>query len=347
MDDLPAVPRPFRPDTVLTFGGSGLDRAAHLRGDPAALSAAQSDPRARVVPLWRGKPLVTGGPDGGCVTGLGWLPVGQPGLEMAGPSIFLGLDDRDDGADDGAPRFACDLSGWTPDTPPDGPLDGFTDLTEQVHPDFPAGARFAELRAVMTRLVARDAELAATARALVDWHARHGFCACCGAESLLAQAGWQRDCPTCGGRHFPRTDPVVIMLVTRGDRVLLGRSPGWPDRMYSLLAGFVEPGETLEAAVRREVFEEAGVRVGRVGYLTSQPWPFPASLMIACRAEALSDAITIDTTEMDDVRWASRDDVLAAAMGVHPDITAARRGAVARHVLDRWLADDLPPDGAG
>jgi len=125
MDDLPAVPRPFRPDTVLTFGGSGLDRAAHLRGDPAALSAAQSDPRARVVPLWRGKPLVTGGPDGGCVTGLGWLPVGQPGLEMAGPPIFLGLDDRDDGADDGAPRFACDLSGWTPDTPPDGPLDGF------------------------------------------------------------------------------------------------------------------------------------------------------------------------------------------------------------------------------
>lgn len=347
MDDMPAVPRPFRPDTVLTFGGSGLDRAAHLRGDPAALSAAQSDPRARVVPLWRGKPLVTGGPDGDCVSGLGWLPVGQPGLEMAGPPIFLGLDDRDDVAGDGAPRFACDLSGWTPDTPPDGPLDGFTDLTEQVHPDFPVGTRFAELRAVMTRLDARDAELAATARALVDWHARHGFCACCGAESLLAQAGWQRDCPTCGGRHFPRTDPVVIMLVTRGDRVLLGRSPGWPDRMYSLLAGFVEPGETLEAAVRREVFEEAGVRVGRVGYLTSQPWPFPASLMIACRAEALSDAITIDTTEMDDVRWASRDEVLAAAMGVHPDITSARRGAVARHVLDRWLADDLPPDVVG
>ncbi len=345
MDDAFPAPRPFRPDVLLTFGGSGLDRAAHLRGDAAAQSAALCHPGARVVPLWRGKPLVTGGPGPGDVTGLGWLVPGQPGLEMAGPPIFLGLDDRD--AAGPAPRFARDLSGWTPAEPPDGPLDGFTDRTEQVHPDFPAGARFAELRAVMTRLDARDAELAATARAVVDWHARHGFCACCGAESLLAQAGWQRDCPTCGAKHFPRTDPVVIMLVTRGDRVLLGRSPGWPERMYSLLAGFVEPGETLEAAVRREVFEEAGVRVGRVGYLTSQPWPFPASLMIACRAEALGWEITIDRTEMDDVRWASRDDVLAAAMGVHPDITAARRGAVARHVLDRWLADSLPSGWAG
>lgn len=334
-----AIPLPvaLRLSPDLTFGGSGLDRAAHLRGDTAALSAVWADPRARVLPLWRGKPLVTGDP----VAGLGWLAVDQPGLSDATAPIFLGLQD------DGAPRFALDLSDWTPADAPEGPLDGFFDRTEQVHPDFPQGTRFAELRAVMTRLDTRDAELAATARALVDWHARHGFCARCGAESRMVQAGWQRDCPACGAYHFPRTDPVVIMLVTRGDQVLLGRSPAWPETMYSLLAGFVEPGETIEAAVRREVFEEAAIRVGRVEYLMSQPWPFPASLMIACRGDALDGTITIDPAELDDARWVSREDVLAAHMGTHPDITAARPGAVARYVMERWLADDLRPGGAG
>ena len=128
--------------------------------------------------------------------------------------------------------------------------------------------RFAELRGVMTRLNARDAELAATARAIFEWHRIHGFCANCGAASDITQSGWQRSCATCGRHHFPRTDPVVIMLILRGNSVLVGRSPGWPDRMYSLLAGFVEPGETLEAAVRREVFE-AEFRSAR-GYLASQ-----------------------------------------------------------------------------
>lgn len=334
-DDATQITATLRVSSDLTFGGSGLNRAAHLRGDAAALAAAWADARARVLPLWRGKPLVTGDP----VTGAGWLATGQAGLAAGPAPVFLGLQE------DGAPRFALDLSDWTPPDLPEGPLDGFNDRTEQVHPAFPAGTRFAELRAVMTRLDARDAELAATARALLDWHARHRFCARCGAESRVAQAGWQRDCPACGTHHFPRTDPVVIMLVTRGDRVLLGRSPAWPERMYSLLAGFVEPGETLEAAARREVFEEAGIRVGRVDYLMSQPWPFPASLMIACRCTALDDKITIDPVELDDARWVSREDVLAAHTGTHPDITAARPGAVARYVMERWLADDLRPGG--
>jgi NAD+ diphosphatase len=275
------------------------------------------------------------------VSGLGWIVTWEPALATGRAPIFLGE------MEDGAPRFALDLSDWTPEGAPHGPLDGFLDSSEQVHPDLPAGMRFAELRAVMTALDARDAELAATARALVDWHVRHGFCACCGAESRPAQAGWQRDCPACGAHHFPRTDPVVIMLVTHGDRVLLGRSPGWPEKMYSLLAGFVEPGETIEAAVRREVLEESGIRVGRVDYLMSQPWPFPASLMMACRGEALSERIQIDPAELEDARWVRREEVLAAHMGTHPEITAARRGAVARHVLDRWLADDLRAGGQG
>lgn len=332
----PTRPGGLHLSAALTFGGSGLDRSAHLRGDPAALAQAHAHPAARILPLWRDKPLVQGTP----VNGLGWLPVDQPGLQDAPAPIFLGLDA---GA---APRFAVDLSGWTPPEAPEGPLDGFLDQTEQVHPRFPQGTRFAELRACMTRLSARDAELAATARALTSWHARHRFCAKCGAASVPSQAGWQRDCASCGAHHFPRTDPVVIMLITRGNAVLMGRSPGWPDRMYSLLAGFVEPGETLEAAVRREVFEEAGVRVGRVEYLVSQPWPFPASLMMACRGEALSEQITIDPAEIEDARWVSREDMVAAHLGTHPEITAARPGAVARYVMERWLADDLDDTAA-
>jgi NAD+ diphosphatase len=153
--------------------------------------------------------------------------------------------------------------------------------------------------------------------------------------------GWQRNCPACGAHHFPRTDPVVIMLVTRVNAVLMGRSPGWPEGMYSLLAGFVEPGETLEAAVRREVFEEAGVRLGRVGYLASQPWPFPASLMFGCRAEALTEEITIDPAEIEAARWVPREEMLTVLAGRHPELRAPRRGAIAAFLIEAWLADRL------
>ena len=154
-------------------------------------------------------------------------------------------------------------------------------------------------------------------------------------------AGWQRNCPSCGAQHFPRTDPVVIMLVTHGNRALLGRSPGWPEGMYSCLAGFVEPGETLEAAVRREVLEEAGIRIGTVRYLASQPWPFPASLMIGCAAEALTDTITRDPAELEDAIWITREEALATLSGERPDILPARKGAIAHFLLSNWLADRL------
>ena len=154
-------------------------------------------------------------------------------------------------------------------------------------------------------------------------------------------AGWQRDCPECGGHHFPRTDPVVIMLVTHGDDVLLGRSPGWPEGMFSLLAGFIEPGEPIEAAVRREVFEEAGVRVGAVTYLASQPWPFPASLMFGCRGEALGREITIDPAEIEQALWVSKARLAAIFEGKDPEIKPARKGAIAHFILWNWLADQL------
>jgi NAD+ diphosphatase len=157
----------------------------------------------------------------------------------------------------------------------------------------------------------------------------------------VTEAGWRRACPACGAQHFPRTDPVVIMLVLHGNAVLLGRSPAWPEGMYSLLAGFMEPGESIEAAVRRETREETGVPVGDVDYLSSQPWPFPSSLMLGCRGMALSRTIERDATEIEDALWLSREDTLAAMDGRLPGIRPARHGSIARFLLDRWLADRL------
>jgi NAD+ diphosphatase len=218
---------------------------------------------------------------------------------------------------------------------------GFFDPSIQRHPALDEAYGFAELRGVMTDLTPREAELAATAKAVLHWHRSHGFCAACGAASEMTQGGWQRSCPACGAQHFPRTDPVVIMLVTHGNSVLLGRSPGWPEGMYSLLAGFVEPGEPVEAAVRREVFEETGVRCGAVSYLASQPWPFPASLMLGMRTEALSRDITIDPDEIEAARWVTREELVSAFAGLHPEIKAARNGAIAHFILRNWLADRL------
>jgi len=316
---------------TVTFGGSGLDRVAELRGDVAGLAAAIEKGGASAVLFWRGKPLVEG--DG--LDRLARLPADHPVLaEADGAPVLLGCED-------GRLIFGHDLSSWTPEGVDDSQLDRFLDPTEQRHPGLPQDMAFAELRRIMSGLTPRDAELAATGKAILGWHLSHRFCARCGAESEKAQSGWQRVCGACGGHHFPRTDPVVIMLITRGNRVLLGRSPGWPEGMYSLLAGFIEPGETMEAAVRREVFEETAVRVGEVGYLASQPWAFPSSLMMGCRGEALSDEITIDPHEIEDAQWFTREDILRAFAKEHPFLAPARQGAIAQFLLRNWLADTL------
>ena len=314
---------------TVTFGGGGLDRSAELRGNATAIAQMWADPAARVLPIWRGKPLFSLN-EGGAAPG--WCAVGDPALALAGPPVFLGLAD--------GPRFAVDLSKWEPEALPDT-LHDFFDPSHQRHPDLADPLRFAELRGVMTDLSPLDAELMASAKAVLAWHSSHLFCAKCGAGSQMAMAGWQRNCDACGGHHFPRTDPVVIMLITRGNSVLLGRSPGWPEGMYSLLAGFVEPGETIEAAVRREVFEESGVKVGRVGYLASQPWPFPASLMFGCWGEAISEEITIDPNEIEEAFWLSREDMAQVFAGDHPKIQPPRHGAIAGFLLKHWVADQL------
>ncbi len=319
----------------VTFGGSGLDRAAHIRGNADEIASARANPGARCLLLWRGKLLA----QGEALDRLGFVPMTH-GLVENGPGgiteepIFLGISDD-------SPVFAVDISNWAADDLDLSQVGAFVDRSEQQHPDLPAGFVFAELRRIMTRLSARDAELAASAKAVVGWHETHRFCARCGAASEMSQAGWQRSCPSCGGQHFPRTDPVVIMLITHGESVLMGRSPGWPEGMYSLLAGFVEPGETLEAAVRREVMEEAGVPVGQVTYLSSQPWPFPASLMFGCAGEALSRDINIDPVEIEDAMWVSKSEMMQAFAGEHPNLLPARKGAIAHFLLQNWLADTL------
>jgi NAD+ diphosphatase len=324
----------------VTFGGSGLDRGAARRGDSAALAQALADLRARVWPIWRGRPLIADASDAsgqGAGPGAagGWVAPGHPVLVPAGGAlVYLG-------EDAGAPRFAADISGWEP--PPDAPRpDGsFFDTSRQAHPDLPDGPAFADLRGVMTLLSPREAEFAATAKAILGWHQSHRFCSACGAASAMAEGGWQRRCPSCGATHFPRTDPVVIMLVLRGNAVLLGRSAGWPEGMYSLLAGFMEPGETVEAAVRREVAEETGVTVGRVRYLASQPWPYPSSIMLGCAAEATSEAITPDPAEIEAALWVTREELAEVFAGTHPVIRTPRSGAIAGFLLANWLADRL------
>ena len=310
---------------TVTFGGSGLDRRAGLRRDTAGLAAALAS--GAVLPLWRGKPLMEGDHPV-------WVPKGHPVLDQARQPMFLGIDD-------GVPRFAADLSDWVPDPGAELPGPGFLDQTVQEHPAMAKGQGFAELRGVMALLSPREAELVATAKAILQWHASHGFCAACGARSDVVQGGWQRSCPACGAQHFPRTDPVVIMLVTHGNSVLLGRSPGWPEGMFSLLAGFVEPGETLEAAVRLEVLEETGVTCGAVGYLASQPWPFPASLMIGARTEANGTAIVLDPLELEQALWLPREELVSVFAGRHPVIRPIRKGAIANFILRAWLADRL------
>lgn len=322
----------------VTFGGggagatAGLDRSAHLRPHAEALAEAAAGPDAVVLALWRGKPAVaTDGP----VPRLAMVPDGHPVLaESREPPVFLGMAE-------GRAVFAADVSAWVPPNVDLQAIGGFSDTSAQVHPALPGSVRFMDLRGVMTGLSDLEAEIAATGRALTGWHATHGHCARCGAPTVACEGGWQRRCPACGARHFPRTDPVVIMLVTRGNAALVGRTPGWPSGMYSLLAGFMEPGETLEAAVRREVHEEAGLDVTRVRYLASQPWPFPASLMLGCAAEAGPGPLVIDPAEIEDARWVTREEMVEVFCGTHAEIRQPRPGAIAHFLLRRWLADAL------
>jgi NAD+ diphosphatase len=302
----------------LTFaaGGSDLDRASHLRPDSAALLT-RAD--ARLLPQWQEKALIE---LSGARPALGWVTPGS-GLvaEAREAPVFLGCYQ-------GAPCFTADFSGLDEET---------------ARSRFGETMKFIDLRSVAGQLTQAEATIVAAAKGVVGWHRIHPFCARCGGASVPEDGGWRRRCTACRSLHFPRTDPVVIMLVTRGDKVLLGRQSVWPPGLYSLLAGFMEPGETIGDAVRRETHEETSVRVGRVRFLASQPWPFPASLMLGCWAEALSEKIVIDA-EIEDARWVSRAEMAMALNGEHPHFASPRQDSIARWILTAWVAGEIAHD---
>lgn len=298
-----------------TFAGNPLDRADVRRRDPAWLAAAAHSAEARFLPLWQLNVLVDAGL--GPAT-LGWLDtttIERLGVDQ--PPIFLGLDHKD------RPCFTLDIS----------------EVADPHHElALPEGLAFQESRGAAMSLPQADTGILAQARAQVGWHRSHRFCSACGAQTVMQKGGHQRHCDACGTDHFPRTDPVAIMLVSRGDHCLLGQSHGPLVRigMFSALAGFIDQGETIEEAVRREIREEAGISVGRVTYHSSQPWPFPSSLMIGCHGEALSETITIDAEEMHDVRWVSRDEVLEALAERNPQLKVPGPMAIAHHLIKAW-----------
>jgi NAD+ diphosphatase len=265
------------------FAGAGFDRAAALRRDQAWIDERLRDPATRFTPVWELKNLFAA--DGG--PSVRWLNTAEAApLLGAGTAVFLGMDG-------GAAHFAIEV--------------GHADPADVARV---AGAEFQELRRHGAALEAREAGMLALARGMMHWHARHRFCGVCGEPTEARDAGHLRACtsPACGAIHFPRTDPAVIMRVTHEDRVLLGRQASWDPGRYSTLAGFVEPGESLEDAVAREVMEETGVPLRSVRYHSSQPWPFPASLMVGFTAQADDDRITVDHDELEDARWFTRDE---------------------------------------
>jgi NAD+ diphosphatase len=280
------------------LAAAGLDRLGLIRKDPGRVLDRLAGPDAVVVPVRGGQVAVAGSPPVAVVVDA--LSVDDAWL--------LGQ------SDDGRCFFAVDLDG-----------DGAPDLA------VPSDATWSGLREVAAALPALDAHLLATATGLATWHRTHRFCGACGAATVADWAGHRRRCEGCGREHFPRTDPAIIVAVTHRDRVLLARNPQWPPGFASVLAGFVEPGESLEDAVAREVLEEAGVTVRDVTYRSSQPWPFPSSVMVGFTAEAESDELQVDPEELADAAWYTRDEVREGAVGIPPPVSIARR------LLDDWL----------
>lgn len=299
-----------------TFGGSLLDRVAGQRGDSDWMEARWSDPDTRFLALCELRPLALASDP----TRLAWLElVDLQDMDSDHDVVFLGLEG-------GAARFTVSVG-----------------EAEAARIEATGDRRFTATRALASTLTPGEAGTAAQARSLLSWHATHSYCATCGHPTDPVEAGWSRLCPACGTRHFPRTDPVVIMVIHRDDRCLLGRavrSPRYPPGMYSCLAGYVEPAETIETAVRRETLEEVGIHVGEVRYHASQPWPFPSTLMIGCFAEALDTEIRLDPLELESARWFDRQELAAALIRWNrADATRMPPPFTIAHQLVRaWLA---------
>jgi NAD+ diphosphatase len=311
-------PRPdLGPKPRLGYTASLIERAAERRADVVAMAALEADASARAYVVG-GEMVVL---NKGAEIHDPLFTLGQARtLGRTAEIVFLGLIES-------VPRFAVALD----------PVDA---ETLKAREDLFA----TDLRSIAVRGLVEANHLPplAEGKALLTWHARHRFCSNCGAPSNVVEAGWRRDCPSCRTQHFPRTDPVVIMLPVAGERCVLGRSHRFQAGMWSCLAGFIEPGEAIEDAVRRETREEAGIVCGRVTYFASQPWPFPTSLMIGCHAQALSRDIVIDRNELDDARWFDREEVAAMLLRQHPDgLTTPPTVAIAYHIIRAWVEEEV------
>ncbi len=308
---------PYDRSSIVGFSFNPLDRHSEKRDDAAFVEALRRAGSTRFMVLAGDVPVLRENGDAYEVlfSQADAAALGEPARE-----IFLGVDPG------GIALFALGLDKSVAE-----PL-----LTQP-------GLALIDLRSIAVRglfLPSLLGELGG-AKAMLDWHQRHRFCANCGERSRVSAAGWRRECDACGTQHFPRVDPVVIMLTVDGDRCLMGRQPRFPTGMYSALAGFLEPGETIEDAVRREIKEEAGVICSHVSYFASQPWPFPSSLMIGCFARAQTTEVVVDTTELEDARWFTRTEVIQMITGTHPDgLKAPQPFAIAYHLLKAFADNE-------
>ena len=313
----------------LAFIADPLDRIGYGREDSAEVARLRAHPDASAILIARDMPILARNSE--ALDPL--LPIREiEALGGARVEALLGV------LPDGAPVFAALLPDEAVEEKGDE-SDGFLDRRILVVPNR-NDLKMVDLRSIAAGGLAPpdQASLIALAKALMHWHARRTFCSNCGHKNEVAAGGWRRECPICKMQHFPRTDPVVIMLAVDGDSCLLGRQRRFPKGMYSALAGFLEPGETIEAAARREILEEAGVVCGEVRYFASQPWPFPSSLMIGCYAKAESRDIKIDKVELEDARWFTRDETIAMLERRRPDkLVAPIPMAIAHHLLRHWV----------
>ena len=311
-------PRPdLGPKPRLGYAASSIERATERRADAAALAALENERHARAYLVASEQVILKN--TAAVADPLFTFPEARA-LARATEIVFLGFCGS-------APRFAIALEPSVAET-------------LKMRDEFV----LADLRSIAVRGLVEADHLSALAegKALLNWHGRHRCCSTCGAATVVVEGGWRRDCPSCKAQHFPRTDPVVIMLAVEGERCVLGRSYRFQAGMWSCLAGFVEPGEAIEDAVRRETREEAGIICGRVRYFASQPWPFPTSLMIGCHAEALSHDIVVDRSELDDARWFEREEVASMLLRCHPDgLNTPPSMAIAYHIIRAWVEEEV------
>jgi NAD+ diphosphatase len=297
------------------YASAAVDRLGHLRRDERWIAERLADPATRILPVWRTHNLVIAGG----TPGAAWLSVERAGplLQEVREVAFLGFHDS-------IAHFAIEVSHFEDPAP-------VASLAE--------AAAFADLRTVGPLLHRDHGALLAYARGMMHWHGRHRFCGICGHPTESLEAGHVRRCTNadCGASHFPRTDPAVIMLVHDGERVVLGRQKVWPPGMHSVLAGFVEPGESLEDAVRREVAEEVGIALGEVTYHSSQPWPFPSSIMLGFTARATTTDLNPATDEIETARWYTRAELRASPE--NEVFRLPRRDSIARRLVEDWLAE--------